>query len=482
VEPLVGLAALTAEMLRRGAGQRSTEEIAEAIEFVGGSLSVETDTDYTAINVRVLREHLDLALELVGDLVQRPRFPEDELEKQRRRELDRLSLMRSQPRWLARQAFYRTLYGESHPYAYYDAEPESLRRVTRADVVQFHQSHYVPRNAFLLVVGDTRDQDVAAKAQRFLGDWPDRPAPAFDVPSPPTHEGREIVVVHQPGNTQAQIVVGNLALSRGDPQYLRLRLANQVLGGSASARLFMNLRERCSYSYGVYSSVSSRAGQAPLAVGGAVEARHTAGALREIFRELDRIRQEPAPADELGAARDYLVGSFPAMTETAGNIAELVTIQRVFALASDYWSTYRSGLIAVDGASAQQAAQQYIQPDQVTMVIVGDAEVVVPPAREYGAVRVVAADGRPIESFPRRADDEAPVTAEACAESEPSASAERVAEPPAGSTPRDMDFPQPREQVLSNGLPVLTIEKHQLPLVHVRLVVRAGQAADLSVP
>lgn len=475
---LAGLSAFTGDMLRRGAGQRTTAQIAEAIEVVGGDLSIETDTDYTSIEVRVLQEHLDLGMELLADLSQRPTFPPQELERLRQLELDRLAMMQSQPRWLVNQAFQRFLYGEDHPYGHHDAEPQSIQQISRENLVAFHQEHYVPRNAFFVAVGDVESSAVEAMARRYFEAWGDRPAPARALLPPPERERREVVVVHQEGATQAQVSMGNVALRRSDPDYLRLRVANQVLGGNASARLFMNLRERCTYSYGVYSSVSSHLEQGPFSAGGAIESQHTAGALREIFSELETITSQPAPSGQLDAAQAYMVGHFPIITETAGNLAYLVTMQRVFGLPADYWSTYRSNIADVTAEQALEAASRYIHLDRSLIVIVGDASQVAEPARRYGPVTVVAPDWtvmHQLEALPGEWPGGEPP---ACQELPERDSESRQEQPPAPAAARDLDFPDVHESALPNGLEVLTIERHQLPLVYLRLVVRSGSAAD----
>jgi len=475
---LAGLASFTADMLRRGAGGRTTAEIAEAIEYVGGDLTIDTNNDYTTIEIRVLREHLGLAMELLADFAQRPTFPDDEIERLRRQELDRLAMMQSRPRWLVQQAFRRYLYGPDHPYGHFDSEPASVQQIARENLVAFHSEHYVPRNAILVVVGDTDAASVGTLARERFASWEDRPAPSHTIPTPPRRDHREVVVVHQAGATQAQISIGNVALARSDPEYVPLRVANQVLGGSASARLFMNLRERCSYSYGVYSAVSSLLAQAPISAGGAVESSHTAGALREIFGELDRIRGQQPPQDELASAEAYMVGGFPIITETAGNLAELVTIQRVFGLPPDYWSTYRSTISLVTAEQAQAAAQQYIHPEQDLVVVVGDASQVAEPARRYGPVTVVTPDWSVVHQLDALPDQWPGGEPPACPALPTRDEASHPESPPAPAEARDMDFPDVNEEVLDNGLQVLTIERHQLPLAYARLVIRSGSAAD----
>jgi zinc protease len=475
---LAGLATFTGEMLRRGAGERTTAQIAEEIESVGGDLSIETDPDFTAVEIQVLREHLDLAMGILADIAQRPTFPADEIERVRARELDRLAMMQSEPRWLAQQAFRRHLYGEGHPYGHADSEPDSVRRITREQLQAFHGENYVPRNAFIVAVGDVDAGEVDAAAARHFAGWADRPAPDHAVAPPPERNQREVVVVHVPGATQAQISIGNVALRRADPDFIRLRVASQVLGGSASARLFMNLREQCSYTYGVYSGVLPLLGPGPISAGGAVEGQHTAGALREMFREFDAIRSQPAPRDELGAAEAYMIGNFPVVTETAANLAYLVTIQRVFGLPADYWSTYRSNIAAVTADEALASARQYLDVDRGLIVIVGDADQIAEPARRYGPVTVITPEWqvvRRLEAAPGQWPGGEPA---ACPPLSRLDEGSRTSQPPQPGPARDMEFPPIHESALDNGLQVLTIERRQLPLVVARLVVRSGSAAD----
>jgi len=477
-EPLPGLSAFTAEMLLHGAGDRTTDEIAEAIEFVGGDLSIEKESDYVAVEARVLADELDLAMGLVADLVLRPTFPEEEIEKVRRRELDRLSLMAQRPSWLAEQELYRALYGDRHPYGHQDAEPEAIRRLGREDLVSFHRTHYVPRNAFLVVVGDFRTADLRALAERQFGAWPDLEPPTHDIPVPPVQTKRQVVVVDRPGSTQADIRVGNVALRRADQQFIPLRVSNVILGGNASARLFMNLRERCGYGYGAYSSVASVLAPGPLAVSAAVEDDQTAGALRELFAELERITAAPASAEELSTARAYLDGVFPMITETAANLASLVTIERVYGLPEGYWSTYRSSIMAVTSADAHAAAGANIHPDRAALIIVGDAGSVAFPARRYGDVRIVSPAGTEV-GFLRGATGEwpggEPPPCPATGDEQPR---QGTSSPPEPSPPADFAFPAAEEFTLANGLPVVAIERRQLPLVHLRMVVRSGSASD----
>ncbi len=410
-----GLAHITAEMLKEGTRSRTSAQLAESVEFLGADLSVGSDEENTYIMVSALRDHLDEAMELLADVTMNPRFAETELRRLKRRELDRLALSSQQPRYLARRELYRALYG-NHPYSHVDTTPEAVQRVSRRDLSSWHRAHVVPNNSFLVAVGDVQPEQIQQAAERAFRGWRAHPVPETQYPTPPERTTREVVVVDRPESVQSVIYVGNLALSRNDPRFVPLQVANQVLGGSAAARLFMDLRERRSLTYGAYSGVQETAQVAPFIAYAAVRNEVTEQAMAGFMEHLDRIVAEAAPQDELDNAKRYLSDSFPLDIETAGRIASMVEQLREFGLPDDYWDTYRTAIRAVTPSEAYGAARQYIHPDQALIVAVGKAADIVQPLRRYGPVRVIDTDGHEVSTFPALGQGEASQSAPASAE------------------------------------------------------------------
>ncbi|MEM9864429.1 MAG: pitrilysin family protein [Myxococcota bacterium] len=388
-----GLSSLVAEMLREGTRRRTSAEIAERIEFLGADLGTGADEENLFLTFRCLSEHLEAALEILAELVTEPAFRDDELAKLKRRETDRLALVGQQPRWLARRELNRRLYGEDHPYGTVDTTVEALGRTTRNDLVRWHRTYVVPNNAFLVVVGDATAAQVQAAATSAFGRWRRRNVRIRALPDVPTRDAREVVVVDRPGSAQSTIFVANLAIARRDPAFIALDVANQVLGGSAASRLFMDLRERRSLTYGAYSDVGERVGVAPFVALASVRTAVTGQAMDGLMEHLNRIVAEAPSDEEVQNATTYLSDSFPLQIATPSRIAWMVANLRIFDLPDDYWDGYRTAIRNTTPANALAAAQAHIQPNEALVVVVGTAAEIAEDLRRFGPVLVVDMEG-----------------------------------------------------------------------------------------
>ncbi len=403
---LPGLAQLVAQMLEEGTRKRDAARLAEAIEFYGADLWTGADEENLWVTVRTPTEHLDELFALLAEVVRQPAFHETELKKLRERELDRLRMQRNDPRFLARRELYGRLYGPEHPYGRIDTTETALRKVRRSDLVRWHRRHVTPANAFVVVVGDVAPERVRRLAERHLT-WRGPDPRPVELPSPPERTRREVVVVDRPESVQSIVAIGNLALRRGDPDWVPLSVANQVLGGSASSRLFMDLRERRSLTYGAYSHIPERVGVAPFVASAAVRTEVTAQAVAAFFEHLERFVREPLDEEELRAAQRYLADSFPLRIQTPRHIASLLADLRVFGLPDDYWEGYRKALTAVSAEEALEAARRYVHPERALVVVVGRAADVAPPLRRWGPVTIVDLDGKVLQRLEARAPEEA---------------------------------------------------------------------------
>lgn len=410
-QPLPGLANTVAEMLREGTKKKKAAQFAEAVEFLGANISSGAGNETTRVSMSALSEHLDAALALVAEAVLTPAFDAKELEKYKKRTLDDLKLKMDKPAWLGRRALQKELYGE-HPYARYDTTEEAVKRMKRDDLVRYHTANFAPNNSFLVAVGNVTPEQVEAAAKKLFGAWKKKEVPALSYPTPPARTGRKIIVVDRPASVQSQIMLANLALKRNDPSYVPLMVANQVLGGSAASRLFMDLREKRSLTYGAYSSVDETVDIGAFRSTAAVRNPVTGEAVDAFFENLNRITTEAPPAAELADAHRYLADSFPLQIETADRIADLVADLRIYGLADNYWDSFRSSIRGVSSAAALAAAKAYIHPENELVVVVGKAAEIVPMLEKHGTVEVVDVHGQPI-----KAKVEAPATGAAPAES-----------------------------------------------------------------
>lgn len=389
---LPGLSGLVAQMLKEGTTKRSGAKVAEEIEFLGADLWASSDEENTYVGVRALTEQFDLAMAILAEVAGTPAFSAKELEKLKRRELDRLALSEREPRYIARRTFYRKLYGK-HPYGTVDTDPRAVKRLRRADLQRWHREYFVGKNAFLVVAGDVDPERVSEAAQKTFGRWNAGKRAVPTYAEPPRPSDRRILVVDRPGSVQSVIYLGNLAIARANREWIPLMVANQVLGGSAASRLFMDLREKRSLTYGAYSAISERVDVGPFVAYASVRTEVTNEAIGAFFEHLERINQEPAEPEELLNAKRYLSDSFPLKVDTPGKLSELVVELRTFGLPDDYWDRYRQSIRKTSASEAQYVARNYIRPKDSLVVIVGQAADFAQSLQQFGPVTVVSPDG-----------------------------------------------------------------------------------------
>jgi zinc protease len=399
-ETLPGLSKLVASMLKEGTSRRSSARLAEAIDYLGARLSITNGQENIYIKMRAMSEHLDQAMLLVAEIAMRPRFSPAELHKLKKRELNRLALKSQNPDFLAVREFFKSVYGD-HPYSHIDTTPEAVKRVTCGHLETWHKTHFAPNNAFLVVVGDVSSDAVLKAANRYFRGWGKRRVREPDYPEPPSRKQRQVIIVDRPQSVQSVIYLGNLALERSHPDYVSLLVANEVLGGSATSRLFSDLRERRGLTYGTYSHVSEKVEKAPFTVYAAVRNEGTEEAVKALMTHLDRIVKETIPNEELTDMKQYLVDSFPLQIDTSDKIAELVADLRIFGLPDNYWDSFRTQIRDVTSDQAQKAAARYIHPRQAVIVVVGKAVEIKKALAAYGSVTIVDTNGNIIPQTKR---------------------------------------------------------------------------------
>lgn len=389
-----GLASMTAGLLTKGAGKRSAEQVAEAIEGAGGSLSAGAGADFLSINSTVLTPSLPLAFELIGDAVVRPTFPESEVELLRTQTLSALQVQLTQPEAIADRVFRRALYN-AHPYGRNEL-PASLKAITRADLVAFHRSRLRPGGALLVVAGDVTLAEARRLALRAFQGWTGAAAAVAPFRAPPARASTEIILVHRPGSVQSNLVVGNLTYLATDPRTYAATVANQVLGGGASSRLFMTLREQKSWTYGAFSGYTRRKGIGSFSATTEVRTEVTDSALRELLSQLERIGAEAVPLAELEDSKGAITGSYPLSIESADQVASAVANARIYGLPADYVQTYRVRIGAVTAAQAQAVAKATIRPRAAVILVVGDGARIYDRIKDIAPVTIVDPEGKPL--------------------------------------------------------------------------------------
>ena len=390
-----GLSALVAELVTKGTPTRGAEQIAAAIEGVGGSLGASAGDDFLTIATDVLSDRADLAFTLLGDVSRHPTFPEQELELARTRFLSSLEVELSQPDNVASRAFQKEIYGRN-PYGR-NTSVASYKAITRNDVVAFAGRRLRPGGSLLVVAGDITLARARALATAAFGTWRGAAVPAPVASAAPAKRRTDILLVHRPGSVQSNIVIGNTTFVPTDTGYYAARIAMHVLGGGSDSRLFQILREQKSWTYGSYAALRRTRGLGYWQATFEGRTEVTDSALTELLHQIDRVRTVTIPDSELGAAKGFLVGSFPLTIETPRQIAQVVTTARLLGLGSDYLQRYRDRLAAVSGTRARGAAQLAMHRDALTIVVVGDAKALYDKLTAIAPVRLVDTEGKPMD-------------------------------------------------------------------------------------
>lgn len=384
-----GLADFSSNLLLSGAGERDAQLLAEEIDFLGATLDAGAGRDETTVSLGVLTSFLPQALELMADVVLRPTFPADEVQRERKHAVASLKQNRSDPAYLAGVQFRRELYG-SGPYgSEIDGTEESLKRITREDCIRFHRAHFTAGNVFFVAAGDVEVPEFTALLERFFGEWEGAAPPVPEPVAPEEPAGVRVVVVNRPGSVQSAMRVGRVVLERRHPDYVPLVIINTLFGGYFNSRINNNLRERNGYTYGARSGVDSLKRRGAFYVAASVGTAVTEPAIAEIFNELRAITSEPVVEEELTMVKNYIVGSQALQTETPGQVASFVRAIALYDLPDDYYQRFPDIVRALDREQLLDVARRYLHPDSMTVVVAGDAAAVAEGLARFGPVKVV---------------------------------------------------------------------------------------------
>ena len=392
-----GLAEFVADMMDEGAGGRDALELAAAVEALGASLSVRSGRDAIEVEMEVLRPRLSAALALMADVVARPDFPTDEIERKREELLTDLARARDEARIIAGNAFASLVYGADHPYGRLPGR-ETAAAITRADMVAFHHAFVRPEGATLVLVGDVSAAEAHAMVEDAFGGWARGSLADPPAPPAPSVPATTIYLVDKPGAPQSEVRIGHPGVARDDPDYFTILVLNTILGGSFTSRLNSNLREEHGYSYGARSSFAMLRGAGAFQASAAVVSEKTDSSVVEFFRELERIREETVPPAELERAKNYVALGLPRRFETTGGVAGQLADLAVYGISEAFYADYVERVLAVTAADVQRVAQERIRPQNAVVVIVGDRAAVEEGLRglNIGPVEV-----RPVEEFVR---------------------------------------------------------------------------------
>jgi zinc protease len=397
-----GSASLAMSMLDEGTATRSALQISDRVAELGAELGASSRLDVSSVSLSALAERLDPSLELYADVVLHPAFRQADFERLKRQRLVQIQREKADPVGMALRIFPRLIYGEGHAYANPwtgSGTEQSVQKITRQDLVKFHQTWFKPNHATLVVVGATTLAQIKPKLERLFAGWRPGKVPEKNIAPVAPQPKPEVYLLDRPGALQTVLIAGNVAPAKANPDEPAIETMNAVLGSDFGSRLTMNLREDKHWSYGAFSFIRDARGPRPFIAYAPVQTDKTREAIIELQQELRGIvGARPVEPDELARAKASLTltlpGSWETMAAVAGSIEEIVA----FGLNDRYFDTYAEKVRAETPASVTAAAREAVLPGHLVWVIVGDRAKIEPAVRELGLgeIHLVDADGNAV--------------------------------------------------------------------------------------
>lgn len=400
---LPGTASLAMNMLDEGTTHRTALEISEELALLGAQLSAGSDLDTSSVFLSALKANLDRSLEIFADVILNPSFPEAEFKRLQKQQLAAIQREKATPLQMALRVFPRLLYGEGHAYGNPftgSGTEQSVSHITRDDLVKFHHTWFKPNNATLIVVGDTTMDEIAPKLERLFGQWQPGEVPEKNIRPVRLRAHSAVYLMDRPGAMQSIIFAGHIAPPRNNPDEIAIETVNNILGGTFTSRINMNLREGKHWSYGAFSLLVGARGQRPFIVYAPVQTDKTKESAIEVLKELRGVLGErPITQEELTKAQKNQTLTLPGRWETIGAIGSTIAEIVRYGLPDDYYRTYPDKVRALTLADLSRVARKVIHPDNLVWVIVGDREKIEPGIRQLGLgeIYVIDADGNIVE-------------------------------------------------------------------------------------
>ncbi len=384
-----GMVSMAGELLRRGTTTMKKVELDEAIDYLGASIS----TSARSVSGSSLTSNFTKVIGLMADITLHPSFPADELEKIRKQTLSGLAQAKEDPTTIARNVTAKLVYGKGHPYGEIENET-SVKAVTVDDIKKYYTTYWKPNIAYLIFVGDITVADAKKLAETNFGKWAKGivPTPTYKMPQAPAKTF--IAIVDRPSSVQSTInIVSPFMLKPGAIDAIAADVTASLLGGGASSRLFLNLREKYGFTYGAYSSISEDRLVGNFTANAAVRNEKTDSAIGQFLYEFKRLRNELATTNEVSLIKNEGSGAFARSLENPGTIAGFALNVAVYHLPKDYYQNYLKNLALVDAAKVKAMANKYVPINNLAIVIVGNAKEIAKGLEKYGTVKYFDIDG-----------------------------------------------------------------------------------------
>jgi zinc protease len=366
------------QLMRTGTTTRTKDQIDESVDFIGASLFTSAD----GLHASCLTKHNEELLGIMSDIILNASFKQEELEKIRTQTLSALEAEKNEPSSISARVNSKLLFGMMHPYGETMNE-ESVKKITLDKCTEFYKSYFKPNIGYLAIVGDITLAEAKPLVEKYLGSWKQGEVLAVNYPAPKAPSKTTVAIVDRSNSVQSTLNISYpVDLKPGTPDVIKARVMNSILGGG-TFRLFSNLREKHGWTYGAYSSLNPDRIISKFDASAEVRNPVTDSAVEQVLFEMNRIRTEAVPDEELNMVKNYMMGNFGRSLENPQTVADFAINTARYKLPKDYYANYLTNLAAVNATDVQTMAQKYVRPDNAYILVVGKAEEVAPKLKQF---------------------------------------------------------------------------------------------------
>ena len=369
----VWLADLAGDLMREGTTTRTADQISEQAAAMGGDVFIGVGLDESSVAGDVLAEYAPDFVRLVADVARNPSFPAGELPRLKANRVRNLTVQRRQPGAITLARMREAMYPD-HPYGRIFPTADQVNGYTVEQIRAFHAANWGAARAHLTIVGRFDARAVEATVREAFGSWARGAEALINVPTPVAR--RDLLTSERPDAPQSTLAIAIPVADPSNADWIPLIVTNTMLGGYFSSRITANIREDKGYTYSPFSQLSTRYRDTYWAQNADVTTAQTGASLREIFYEIDRMRAEAPPAEELEGVQNYLAGTFVLQNSSRGGIAGQLNFVRLHGLDRAYLNNYVRDVHRVTPADVQRIAQQYLDPARMLITVTGDLTVI----------------------------------------------------------------------------------------------------------
>jgi zinc protease len=387
-----GLASVTAGLLRKGTKNRTAQQFAADLDYIGGTFESEAGADFTSVNSEFLTKDLDRGLGLFADALLHATFPKEEVDKLLTQAVDGIKGAKDDPQQVLGLYYYGYLYG-THPYGRPAGGDEiTLTQIQRDSITKFYEANYAPGNTLLAVAGEFNTAEMRRKLEDVFGAWPAHTVKPVAVAADAPVKTRRLLLVDKVDATQTYFAFGNLGIARNDPDRIAIRVVNTIFGGRFTSELNEALRVESGYTYGVSSFFDSRKVPGPFGIFSFTKNETTVPAIDKAIEVLQKLHKDGVTEEQLKSAKSYIKGQFPPNIETSAQLAQIIATHEFYGLGDDEINQLEARVDGVTPEIARQVIQKHFPAENLVFVLIGKASEIGPAVKKYAEKE----DARPI--------------------------------------------------------------------------------------